>query len=103
MPRAPLDRKLELPTDPPDPTLPVFTTASFLSFLNPGSMKFNQNGQLSFILVVPEDEAVQVAAQIHTLLANPIPLETRLQVWGPYADDVADDDARLRLLDDPDA
>lgn len=96
MPRGVEPASYHTPDNPPDPSLPVFTDASFLAFLG-APPKFTKDGQLLFQLVVPYED-VEAARPLYHLVRNPLPVEVHIQVYEPYARAHAADDARLLEL-----
>jgi hypothetical protein len=94
-PTAPdIEHHIPIPEDEPPPP---FKAAEFLGYIDTGSVKFNRQGQLGFGIVVAS-EYLQSALSVHQLAANPVPLHVRLEVWAPYAQQVVEDEERLRAL-----
>jgi hypothetical protein len=92
-PTAPeIEPHIPIPEDEPPPP---FEAAEFLGYIDTGFAKFNRQGQLGFGLVVTR-EYLQSALPVIQLAANPVPLHVRLEVWAPYAQQVADDVEPLR-------
>lgn len=96
MPRGAEPESHNFPTDPPDPSYPVFTHAAFLAFLG-APPKYTRTGDIIFQLVVPYDQ-IPAAESLRHLVRNPVPIDVDMTIHAPYAEDCGDE-RLLKLIE----